>query len=333
MKSLEVTKEMIELAKRAGNPDANVAVAAQREIANAFTLPLREGVLDGDISGGIYTEVGFEPGQAVEFPLDFIAPGSERDLVAFTIPIHGRIPEEHFSGDYVSVPTFDVGASADTNIKYVRDSRWDVLARLNQAIEAMFVRRKNLDAWHTILGACVTRNLVAVDDYATEGLFTKRLIANAETYMTRGAGGNTNSMNRGKLTDVYMSIESRQDVLSWDLTQIPDALRQSIYLNWSNGGIARIGSVNLHELVELGVDQEFQTYVTDALGLPVPSGRQEFAVGLDLRDKGVFLNPVREEVKIFEDPTFHRQRRVGFYGWREHGFSILDSRRVMLLAI
>lgn len=333
MKSKKLTDEMIAMARQAGSPDLNVAIAAQREIATAMTIPLREGVLDGDISSGIYQEVNFLPGQAVEFPLDMISPGTERDLVAFTIPIHGRLPERHFSGDYVAVPTYEVGASGDTNLKYVRDARWDVLARLQQAIEAMFVRRKNLDAWHLILAACATRNLIAYDDMATAGLFTKRAVANAETFMARGGGGNTNSQNRGKLTDIFMSVESKQDVLSWDLTQIPDALRQQIFTSWSSGGLAKIGDVTLHDLVELGVGQDFQNYAVTTLGVTMPTDKQELCVGLDLRNQDSFMNPVREDIQIFEDPTFHRQRRVGFYGWREHGFSILDARRVMLVAV
>ncbi len=327
------TAEMIELSRRAGDRDINIAMAAQREIATAMSVPLREGVLDGDISSGIFQEVTFQPGQAVEFPLDIIAPGSERNLVAFTIPIHGKLPEEHFTGDYVSVSTFEVGASADTHLKYIRDARWDVWARINQAIEAMFVRRKNLDAWHVLLAAAVTRNLVAYDDTATSGLFTKRAIAIAETFMTRGGGGNTNSVNRGKLTDVFMSPESRQDVLSWDLTQIPDAIRQQIFTSWSSGGIAKIGDVSLHDLVELGVGQEFQTYAATTLGGTLPNDKVEFAVGLDLRNKDAFINPVRQEVELFEDQAMHRQRRVGLYGWREHGWACLDSRRVELIAI
>lgn len=333
MKFKQPTEEMIALARKAGDNDVNVAMAAQRELATAFTAPIRKGVVDGDISGGIFQEIQFPFGQSVEFPLDIIAPGTERNLIAYTIPIHGRIPEKHFQGDYVAVPTFEVGASADTNLKYVRDARWDVLGRLSAALEAMFVRRKNLDAWHTLLASAVSRNLVPYDDAATAGLFTKRLVAIAETYMTRNAGGNTNSTNRGKLTDVFMSLESKQDVLSWDLSQIPDAVRQQIFVNWSNGGIAKIGDINLHDLVELGVSQEFQTYLTATLGATLPTDKTEFAIGLDLRNQDAFMNPVREDIQIFEDPTFHRQRRVGFYGWREHGWAVLDSRRALLLAL
>jgi hypothetical protein len=43
--------------------------------------------------------------------------------------------------------------------------------------------------------------------------------------------------------------------------------------------------------------------------------------------------PIRQEIEIFEDETLHRQRRAGFYGWGEHGFSVLDNRRIIIGAM
>ncbi len=328
-----ITPEMKAKLRLAGSNDINIALAAQREVATAMAIPLKEGVLDGDIASGIFTEQTFEPGQEVEYPVDMIAPGSEKGLIAFTIPNHGKLPQKNFEGDFVRVSTFDVGAVADTNLKYARDARWDVMGRLMQAIETMFVRRKNLDAWHTLLAAGTARNLVPYDDFATAGMFTKRLVAQMEAIMRRNAGGNSTSTNRGKLTDVFMSPEARQDVLSWDLTQIPDAMRQAIWTNWSAGGIAKIGDVTLHDLDELGVGQEFNDYFDVTLGGTFPTDKVEAVVGLDLRNRDSFVNPVRSEIEVFEDPTMHRARRVGFYAWREHGFSVLDSRRVLMGAL
>lgn len=327
------TPEMSALLRRGGSNDINVALAAQREVALAISTPLKEGVLDGDITSDIFTEQFFEPGQEVEYPTDFIAPGTEKSLLAFSIPNHGALPYRNFEGDFLKVATFDVGAVADAKLKYARDARWDIVGRLYQAIETMFVRRKNLDAWHVLLAAGVARNLVPYDSFATAGLFTKRLIAQMESYMRRNAGGNSTSTNRGMLTDAYMSPESHQDVLSWDLTQIPEALRNAIYLNWSNGGIAKIGRVSLHDLDELGVDQEFNDYASDTLGITLPSDKVEIVVGLDLNNRDSFVNPVRAEVEVFEDPALHRSRKFGFYAWREHGFSVLDSRRVLIGAV
>jgi hypothetical protein len=83
-------------------------------------------------------------------------------------------------------------------------------------------------------------------------------------------------------------------------------------------------------LDELGDGQEYEGYYESDLSGTLPSGDSEIVVGLDLRNTDSFVMPVRQEVQIFEDDTLHRQRRAGLYGWAEHGFAVLDNRRVLL---
>lgn len=327
------TQAMNELLKKSGSNDYNVAIAAQRELAKALTLPIRQGVLKGDVIGGIFEPINFEPGASVEFPLDFLSPGTEKDFVAYTIPNTGRIPEKHVEGDYVMVPTYDVGASIDWSLKYGRDARWDVVSRAMEVLQAMFVRKANDDGFHTVLASGVSRNIVTYDDAATAGLFTKRLVALMKTVMRRNAGGNSTSLNRGKLTDLYLSPEALEDIRSWDVTQIDEITRRDIFLAGDQGGLTSIFGVTLHDLDELGVGQDWQLYYTNVLGGTLPSDKVEIVVGLDLANRDSFVHPIRAEVEVFEDPTFHRQRRAGMYGWAEHGFSILDSRRCLVGAI
>lgn len=332
------TPEMNALLARSGDNNYEVAIAAQRELAVALTLPLKQGVLKGDITGDIFEPIYFQPGAAVEFPLDFLSPGSESDYIAFTMPNTGRIPERNVEGDYLMVPTYDVGSSIDWSLKYSRQARWDVVGRAMQVLEAMFVRKDNNDAWHTLLAAGVGRNLVAYDDAATSGLFTKRLIALLKTLMRRSAGGNSTSINRGVLTDVFISPESLEDIRSWDLTQVPDAIRTQIFL--ADGGppdgespLNSIFGVRLHDIDELGVAQDYENYFSQTLGGTLPSDKVEITVGLDLKNRDSFVRPIRQEVELFEDPMFHRQRRAGMYGFGEGGWATLDSRRVILGAI
>ncbi len=334
------TPEMNALLKRAGDNNYDVARAAQHELAVALTLPLKQGVMKGDIIKGIYEPIEFQPGASVEFPLDFLSPGSEKDFVAYTIPHTGRLPERHIEGDYVMVPVYDVGSSIDWALRYSRDARWDVVGRAMQVLEATFTRKANNDGWHTILAAAVGRNLVVYDDAATAGLFTKRLVALMKTTMRRNAGGNSTSINQGKLTDLFLSPESLEDVRSWDLTQIPDAIRTKIFLAGGDapGGEVALNNlfgVNLHDIDEFGVGQEYELYYENTLGgtLPGSPAKVEIAIGLDLVNRDSFVMPVRQEVEIFEDPSFHRQRRAGMYGFGEHGFAVLDSRRVLAAAI
>lgn len=325
---------MTSLLKRAGAYDFATASLAQSQLAKALTLPLRKGVLKGDIVSDIYQPVKLEPGQAPEFPLDLLAPGTESRHVAYTIPSTGRIPERHVEGDYLMVSTYDIGSSIDFALKYAEQARWDVVGRALEVLEGSFVRKMNTDGWRVLLAAGVGRNLVVYDDAATAGFFTKRLIALLKTVMRRNAGGNSTSVNRGRLTDLYMSPESLEDIRSWTLTEVDDVTRREIFLN-DEYGLSKIFGVVLHDLDELGVGQEFQNYYTDTLGGTFAGSKTELCVGLDM-DRGrqdSFVMPVRKEIELYEDPMFHRQRRAGFYGWGEMGYGICDARRVLLGSI
>ena len=322
--------EFITLLKRSGDSDQNVAYAAQREFAKALELPLRKGVLVGNILGDIFETINVEPGASTEFPLDLISPGLEGEHVAYTNPGHGRIPERAVEGDYVMIPTYSITSSIDYLLRYAREARWDIVGRAMQVLEAGFTKKMNDDGWHTILAAGVDRNILVYDGDATAGMFSKRLVSLMQTVMRRNAGGNTGSANRGRLTDLYVSPEAMEDLRNWGVDQVDEVTRREIYVaDDGSGAVNRVFGVNLHDLDELGVDQEYQLFYTSTLSGSLGSD-QELVVGLDLRKRDSFIMPIREEVQIFEDDTLHRQKRAGFYGYAEQGFAVLDNRRVLL---
>jgi hypothetical protein len=331
-KRFEATPELTDLLVRSGSVQKEQALAANAEFAKALELPLRQGVLNGDILDGIYEPIVLQQGATPEFPLDFVAPGTEKDFVAYTIPNHGYIPQRHVEGDYVMVPTYDIGASIDYLLKYARDARWDVVGRAMEVLEAQFVKKMNDDGWHTLLAAGVDRNIVVYDSDANAGLFTKRLVSLMKTVMRRNGGGNSASNNRGMLTDLYVSPEAMEDIRSWGIDQIDEVTRREIYLA-ADGSVNRVFGINLHDLDELGEGQQYQLFYSNVLNGTLPQSKAELVVGLDLRKRDSFIMPVRSEVQIFEDDTLHRQKRAGFYGWAEQGFAVLDNRRVILGAL
>lgn len=328
----EATPELTDLLVRSGSVNKEEAMAANHEFAKALELPLRKGVLNGDILDDIFEPIQLAQSASPEFPLDFVAPGTEKDFVAYTIPNHGYIPQRHVEGDYVMVPTYDIGASIDYLLKYARDARWDVVGRAMEVLEAQFVKKMNDDGWHTLLAAGVDRNIIVFDNDATQGQFTKRLVSLMKTVMRRNGGGNSASQNRGMLTDLYVSPEAMEDIRNWGLDQVDEITRREIYIA-ADGTLNRVFGINLHDRDELGVSQQYQTFYTNTLTGALPSGKEEIVVGLDLRRRDSFIMPVRQEVQIFEDDTLHRQKRAGFYGWAEQGFAVLDNRRVLLGSI
>jgi len=328
------TAEMTALLKKSGSANRTESLDATHQLAVALQEPLRQGVLSGDIASGIFETINLAPGSTPEFPLDFLAPGTEKDFVAYSVPNHGRIPERYVEGDFVMVPTYEIAASIDWTLRYARDARWDIVSRALQVLQSSFVKKTNDDAWHTVLAAAVDRNILIFDADAAVGQFTKRLVSLLKTTMRRNGGGNSSAINRGKLTDLYVSPESLEDVRNWGVDQIDEVTRREIYnAEDGSGAIARIFSVNLHDLDELGENQEYQSFFINELSGSLASAGgadTELVVGLDLSTNDAFVRPVREDVQVFEDDNLHRQRRAGFYGWAEHGFAVLDNRRVLL---
>lgn len=331
MSKFEPTPELTDLLRRSGSTQREEALAATSEFAKALELPLRKGLLSGDILGNIFEAIQLAPGAAPEFPLDFLAPGTEKDFVAYTIPNHGYIPQRHIESDYVMVPTYDIANAIDWLLKYARDARWDIVGRAMEVLENGFVKKMNDDGWHTLLAAGVDRNIVVYDSDAGAGQFTKRLVSLMKTVMRRNGGGNSTSVNRAQLTDLYVSPEAIEDIRNWGLDQVDQFTRREIYIaNDGAGALTRIFGVNLHALDELGEGQEYQLYYSNVLAGGLPAGDVEIVVGLDQSKRDSFIMPVRESVQIFEDEALHRQKRAGFYGWAEQGFAVLDNRRVIL---
>ena len=328
-KFFEPTPEMNQLLSRAGSLQREESLAATSELAKALELPLRQGVMSGNILDGIFEAINLQPGATAEFPLDFLAPGTEKEFVAFTIPNHGRIPERHVEGDYVMVPTYDVGASIDWLLKYARDARWDVVGRAMDVLQGQFVKKMNDDGWHTLLSAGADRNILIYDGDASSGMFSKRLVSLLKVVMRRNGGGNSTSINRGELTDLYISPEGHEDIRNSGVDEVDPVTRRDLIVG-EGGLLVRIFQVNLHTLDELGEGQEYQNFYTTDLSGTMPAGKNEIVVGLDLRNNDSFVMPVRAPVQVFEDEALHRQRRAGMYGWAEHGFAALDTRRVLL---
>ena len=332
-KDFHPTVEQTASLVRAGSVDFTEHSKYAREVAKALEMPLRQARLPGDITAGIFQDIPMPYGVSPEFPLDMIAPGTEKELVAYTIPKHGYIPHRKFESDYVTLTTYPVGASADLDLRFLRDGRWDMMGRLMEALFSQFTKKNNDDCFHTLLYGGVDRNIVVYDADAAVGQFTKRVLSLAKTVMRRNGGGNSTSVNRSRLTDLYLSPEAMEDIRNWGIDQIDETTRREIYMaEDGSGAVSRIFGVNLHDIDELGVGQEYQLYFANELGGTLPGSDVEVALGLDLSKSNSFVRPVRSQIEVFEDPNLHRHQKFGVYAWTEYGVAALDSRNLLLLS-
>ena len=320
-----------DLLKRAGSPDQSIALAAQYDFAKAIELPISEALLAQDIVNGIYQTVNLTNGESLEYPMDILNPGDEDDFMAYVNPGHGRIPERQVEADYVILRTYMLANSIDTTLRVVRDSNWDILGRMIEIMKAGFVRKMNIDGWHTILASGASRNTIIYDSAATAGVMSRRLISLLEIEMRRQGGKFTTLKNR-KVTHLYLSPEAKHDIYNWTITEIDDVTRRDLYMLQSSGGVSKLLNLFLVDLNEFGVGEEHNDYFTVSLGQALPGSKVEIVVGLDLSNPS-FIMPVRENLVINNDQFLHRNQKVGFYGWLEGGFAALDNRDVLVGAL
>lgn len=327
---ISISPQQQKLLALTASSDLEIAYAAQKAMAAALQSPLREGIFDQDNLGGIFRREVLAPGAQSNYPLDFIRPGTEDlDYTAITLPKQGRVPERHVEGDELWVPTFQIANSIDWSLRYAHDARFDVVGRALRVYQMGFTRKINEDGWHTLLAAADARGLVVNDAVAGAGQFTKELVSKMQTAMVRNAGGNGQA---GRLSDQYVSMEAMEDIRAYDLSEVDDVTRR-IILN-SDAGMTTLYGTRLHFMTEFGVGQEYQLYLTNVLGRSVAAvdpTDQEFTIGLDLTTNDSFVQPIRQELQTFEaGREMHRQQRAGVYGWMEHGFAVLDNRRLLL---
>jgi len=322
----------LELIMRTGDTNPAIAYRAQKEFAQAITVPLRDAILDGDIIHGIFTPIHLGPGGSIEYPLDCLAPGEEDEFVAYTSPGNGRIAERQVEGDRVMVPTFMVENAIDWLIKYSREAQWDVVGRCLQILNFGFLKKMNDDGFHTILSGAADRNILVYDADASAGQFTKRLVSLAKVNMRRNGGGNSTSVNRRRLTHIAMSPEGLEDIRNWGLDQVDEVTRREIYLaDDSSDKVTKVFGAILVDLDELGVGQQYTNFWTSDLAATLQASDTELAIGMDLT-RGNFIMPIRQEVEIFPDPVLLRSWKQGYFGGMDAGYALLDGRDVMALS-
>jgi hypothetical protein len=326
----EYTQEERDLLRRTASDDRAVASSAMKAVAQAFVGPLKKAVFDEDTLGDIFAREEIGSGDA-KYPLDFIAPGTEDDFVAFTMPKQGRVPERHIEGDELFVQTFKIANAIDWDLDYAKDARWDIIARAMDAFRSGFTKRNNDDGWHVVTALANSAGYMVRDTAAAAGKFTPKLIYRMKTTQKRRT-------RNGTLTDLHISVEAMEDIRDWSTTDVSDMIRERLFLAENDPAMVRIAGVNLHELRELGegsggTAEEYQQYFVSTLGGTLGAGSDvELVIGLDLSKRDSFIQPIRSALEIFDaGEVLHRQRpSVGVYGWMRHGFAGVDNRRAIL---
>ena len=300
--------------------------------------PIRSGLLDEDTISAIYEVVPVQKGQEIDFPIDFYQVTDRDKFWAYAIPDHGYLPQRYASAGSVKVTTYRIGSTIDFWIRYIEQARWDILARGLEVYRNGYVKKINSDGWSTLAATAYFRNIVVSDDAASPHQLTPRLLSLMQVFMKRNGGGNMTSSGF-QLTDLYISPEAAASMRSWDLSLVPEKVREAMFAKREGIPIANLFGIDIQEHEDLGIGQPLQQLLVlpasaGGFGLTLPGATKELVLGMDGRNTGQFAKmPIRNPgLETFPDNSSytHRSQTIGYYGWMETGFANLDSGFLLL---
>lgn len=353
---LKNTAEQIELVKAMGSRDNTVAAEANQAFA-AFLGPVVAKVLmQAATASAIYTDLPYDEDDRPSIPLDLWFDGGEGYVTTWSQNVAGGLPTSTVEGfSEMKVATYRLDSAVSFLKRYARRGRLDVVSKAVERMANEVLVKQERNAWAVVLKTLAESGNV-LDANETTVTFTldvlNRLMTQVKRINRSYAGGTTTDAYG--LTDLFVSPEVKEDIRSFAyqpvsittssstlpannvLTNLPDAVREDIY---RNAGTQEIYGVAIHDLIELGPNQKYNTLFDEFYTGTFDASSDELIVGLDLT-KDSFVRPVARQAEsggtftaLPDDQFAARSEKIGFYGFLEEGRVCVDSRAVHGVAI
>ena len=343
---LKNTAEQIELVKAMGSRDNAVAAEANQAFA-AFLGPVVAKVLmQAATASAIYTDLPYDEDDRPSIPLDLWFDGGEGYVTTWSQNVAGGLPTSTVEGfSEMKVATYRLDSAVSFLKRYARRGRLDVVSKAVERMANEVLVKQERNAWAVALKTLAESGNVLNTDETTV-TFTldilNRLMTQVKRINRSYAGGTTTDAYG--LTDLFVSPEVKEDIRAFAYqpittanTNLPDSVREGIY---SNAGAQEIYGISIHELIELGEGQKYQTLFNDFYsGGTWDSTTDELVIGLDLT-KDAFVRPVARQAEsggtftaLPDDQFVSRSEKIGFYGFLEEGRVCIDSRAMYGLTV
>ena len=348
---LKNTAEQIELVKAMGSRDTAVAAEANQAFA-AFLGPVVAKVLmQAATASAIYTDLPYDEDDRPSIPLDLWYDGGEGYVTTWSQNVAGGLPTSTVEGfAEMKVATYRLDSAVSFLKRYARRGRLDVVSKAVERMANEVLVKQERNAWAVALKTLAESGNVLNTDETTV-TFTLDILNRLMTQVkriNRSYAGGTTTDSYG-LTDLFLSPEVKEDIRSFAyqpvsittssstlpqnnvLTNLPDAVREDIY---RNAGTQEIYGVAIHDLIELGPNQKYQSLFKEFYTGSFTASSDELIVGLDLT-KDAFVRPVARQAEsggtftaLPDDQFAARAEKIGFYGFLEEGRACVDSRAV-----
>ena len=371
---LKNTPEQVELIKAMGSKDPAVAREASEAFAAFLGPVVRQVLMQANTSSGIYTDAPYDEDDNPSYPLDLYYNEGANVVQVWSQNMAGGLPTSHVSGlEEMKIATYRLDSAVSMNKRYARKARLDVVSKAVERMANEVLVKQDRNAWAVILKALAEAttdgktHLITSQSAAGGGApaafslqdlndMIRRLARINESY----AGGTPAEAYSKGLTDLYVSPQNMADIRAFaynpvggpagtaittnaGATDLPDQIRSDIY---RAAGAGSIYGVNLHQLLELGESEKYQTLLSTFTGATTYKNINEAGatavaaddntiIGID-NSKGAFVRPVArgeggETFTAVPDDQFYaaRMEKMGFYGFLEEGRVCLDARAIV----
>ena len=348
---LKNTPEQIELVKAMGSREGSVAKEAQEAFA-AFLGPVVNKVLmQAATASAIYADLPYDEDDSPSIPLDLWHDAGEGYVTTWSQSVAGGLPSSSVEGfGEMKVNTYRLDSAVSFLKRYARRGRLDVVSKAVERMSNEVLVKQERNAWAVVLKTLADSGNV-LDANETAVTFTLDILNRLMTQVKRinKSYANGTTTDAYGLTDIFVSPEVKEDIRSFAyqpvaitttanalptsnvLTNLPDGVREDIY---RGGGAQEIYGVTIHDLVELGAGQKYNTLFGEFKTSNFTASTDELIIGLDL-SKDSFVRPVARQAEsggtftaLPDDQFLSRSDKLGFYGFLEEGRACVDSRGV-----
>lgn len=352
---LKNTPEQIELFKAAASTDSVKAMQAREAIAK-FIGPVINQVMNiASYTNDLFTPWPYNEDDQPTFPLDLFFGAGVNQIVVWSQSSAGGLGTTSIKGlQEMTLDTFRLDSAINFNVKTVKRGRLPYISLgLNRMAQELLKKVEN-NGFYILLKALAearTNNLehiiqsTAADRLQLDDF--NRLITRSKKIDVAWDGGTPETGTAFGATDLYMSVDRMEDIRAMaynpqntiatpDTSEstalgLPDSIRADIF---RNAGASEIYGKILHEMLELGVGQRYNT-VFDNLysgALTFDTANQELILGVNQSRQGL-IKPIAQNadsgetfITQVDDQWPVRAGKVGWFGSMELGFSVIDSR-------
>lgn len=367
--------EQVDLVKQMGSKKPEVARQAQEAFASLLSKTIAETYEQADTTRMVYRDLPFNEDDDPSIPIDLYADVGQGHFTVWSQQIAGGLPTNQLIEPVgeMKFSTYRLDSAVSWLKKYARKARLDVVGRGLERLMQEILLKTQWHAWSVLMSAAATsvhgtrKHVIRADSANNFSLDDLNHLFTLVRRLNSSFVGGTPTANNGKLTDLVISPEIKEQIRSMAYqpvnTKGANGIAGTQYSGvvplsevdragvWNGAGTEMLFNVVLTELLELGVGQLYNTIFDDYAastsyakadgtgGAVFDGANEEVILGLDLtRDFAYRPIAINEDYQstftlVPDDQFVTRSEKMGLYGFITEGRLVLETRPIVALIV